>query len=97
MIEVEDPALEAEDVPGEVPEDVHVPVPEEVHEAPKKRQNLKERAQCPDCQNVVSLYTLRYSHKCQKTDIPEETIPEIPKEPKKPAPKAETVYFAQGA
>ncbi len=82
MMEVEDPALaeEAEDAEDEVAEDgaeeVAEPIPDVCPEtAPKKRQNLKERAACPQCGKVVSLYTLKYSHKC-KEKKPEPVQPE---------------------
>ena len=79
MIEVPDPIIDdesseeaqeeqEEEQEQESAEDpvVEVPAPEEVVEEPKKgKQTLKDRVQCEACGKEVSLYCLKYSHKCK--------------------------------
>ena len=97
MIEVPDPVHDDETDEEPEPEPsaqdpiIEVPVPQEVVEEPKKgKQRLKDRVQCEACGKEVSLYCLKYSHKCKalKQVVPKRLpLERQPQEVKKPAVK----------
>ena len=73
-----------EQVVEPVVEEVSQPVV--IEEPPKKVDKLKEVAQCPDCNQFMTVHTLKYIHKRRgfcKADIKPEVVPEPIVQPKK--------------
>ena len=94
MIEVPDP-VEDDATEEEVEEKVEEESAEEsaeepiVEEEPKKqKQTLKDRVNCEACGKEVSLYCLRYSHKCKVLKTPKP--PPLERTPKVTAGKGST-------
>ena len=94
MIEVPDPvhddaSSESAEEPVALPLDEEPVQPQEVEKKKEKRPapSLKDRVKCEACGREVSLYCLRYSHKC-KAKVAPKAVPQPKKQntgPSRPA------------